>query len=132
MSRTSAQEGEPYAWLGADFVSYLKEAEEKRMASEVPLTVSKKLQRKAKATETVQAVARCSVQSLELKEVAAEIGVGAKMETSTGGRFQEVADRKECQRGRTGQRRARLLDEVDPKGEESNKDPATRRTLPGW
>jgi hypothetical protein len=118
MSETCVQEGEPYAWLGADFVSYLKEVE--------------RLQRKAKATETLEAAARSLMQSLELKEVADEIGVGAKMETSTGGRFQEVADRKECRRGRAGQRRARLLEEVVPEGERSREDPATRRTSPEW
>ena len=99
MSEICAQERETYAWLGADFVGYFKDAVEKRMASEAPLAVSKRLQRKAKATETAQAVARSSMQSLELKEVAAEIGVGAKMETSTGGCLEEVVGLKESERG---------------------------------
>ena len=68
-SETCVQDSEPYAWLGADFVNYLKEAEEKRMAGEVPLTVSKRLQRRAKASETVRAVARGSVQCLEFKKL---------------------------------------------------------------
>ena len=130
MPETCAQEREPYAWLGADFVSYLKEAEEERMASEVPLTVSKRLQRNAKATETVHAVARGSMQSLELKEVAAEIGVSAKMETSVGGCFQEIAGLKECERGPRNHRGVKLLEEAALRGEESIQDPATRRTSP--
>ena len=90
------------------------------------------MQRKAKETETVQAVARSSMQSMEPKEVAAGIGVGAKMETSTGGCLQEVADLKEYEQVRTKQRKAELLEKVVPRGEESDQDPATRRTSPGW
>ena len=132
MSETCVEEGEPYAWLGADFVSYLKDAEERRMASEVPLTVSKRLQRKEKAIETVHAAARSSMRSLELEEVADEIGVGVKMETGTGSCFQEVADRKKSERGRTEQRQAKSLEKVPPRGERSDQDPATRRTSPEW
>ena len=126
-SETFGQEREHYAWLGKDVASFLKEAEDKRTADGVALTVSKRLQQKPEATEAAQTTPWWSMQGRELKEVADECGAGAKIKTSISCCLEEVEDLKECERGQR-----EPLQEVATEGQTGHENPESRRAPPGW